>query len=232
MLKTHLLQEGLPDWLTQNHPGHSNSLVLASQCDSPLFPPEERLGVKLSSSQASALSIQPGCLRLSLWCLQFLKVLTTSWNETRHLWLGLAVRDSGLFAWHAGDGKESLRRDTKSSVSQKTLALRIPALYVGDDYQKCGWQGRGGHQTWGRKRPCCTQSFVKSRASHGPASDWPRGPPASMPKALNHSRPPAAAKLSLPALFPPATLGIAKHQTILILVLRWYQKSSYSGNIF
>lgn len=43
-----------------------------------MFPPEERLGVKLSSSQASALSIQPGCLRLSLWCLQFLKVLTTS----------------------------------------------------------------------------------------------------------------------------------------------------------
>ena len=137
-----------------------------------------------------------------------------------------------MFAWHAGDGKKSLRRDTKSSVSQKTLALRIPALYVGDDYQKCGWQGWGGHQTWGRKRPCCTQSFVKSRASHGPASDWPRGPPATMPKALNHSCPPAAAKLSFPALFPPATVGIAKHQTILISVLRRYQKSSYSGNIF
>ena len=64
------------------------------------------------------------------------------------------------------------------------------------------------------------QCFVKSRASHGPASDWPRGPLASMPKALNHSFPPAAAKLSFPTLFPPATLGIAKHQTILILVLR------------
>lgn len=146
----------------------------------PLFPPKERLGVKLSSSQASALSIQPGCLRLSLWCSQFLKVLTTSWNETRHLWLALAVRDSGLFAWHSGDGKESLRRDTKSSVSEKTLALRIPALCVGDNYQKCGWQGQGGHQTWGRNSPYCTQSFVKSRTSHGPPcnvacspSGWP-----------------------------------------------------------
>lgn len=127
-------------------------------------------------------------------------MLTTSWNETRHLWLAYSKGLWFGFAWHAGDGKESLLKGHKIQCKSEDLALRIPA-HVRRLPEV--WLARSrGHQTWGRKRPCCTQSLSRAGLHMVQLLTGQEVHRSKRPKAPNHSRPLlAAAKLSLPALF-------------------------------